>query len=101
MADVMCVETGKIFKTVREAAEMTGASVRGIYNSCKNPKYTSGCYHWIFTTGRPVLQLDLEGNVINRFSSVKKASEYIGSNHVLLVLQGKRKICKGYRWEYC
>lgn len=44
---------------------------------------------------KPVLQLDLNNNIINRFSSASEAERYLGGNCL-----GKRKTAYGYRWKY-
>lgn len=45
---VLCVETGVIYPSVKEAARKTGASAPSITSVChKKPKYiTAGGYHW-------------------------------------------------------
>lgn len=52
----------------------------------------------------PVLQLDLEGNVIREFSSTIEADLFVNNgkrhNHIADVCNGKRKTANGYRWMY-
>lgn len=51
---------------------------------------------------KQVVQLDLEGNIINKFSSASEAERYIGGkgNHIGCCCLGKRKTAYGYKWRY-
>lgn len=53
---------------------------------------------------KPVLQLDLEGNVIREFPSTRAADAFINNgkicNHIADVCNGKRKTANGYKWIY-
>lgn len=53
---------------------------------------------------KPVLQLDLSGNVLREFQSAKVADEYMNHgkrcNHIADVCNGKRQTANGYRWKY-
>lgn len=53
---------------------------------------------------RPVLQLDLQGNVLKEFPSTRVADEFIHGgkrhNHIADVCNGKRKTDGGYKWIY-
>lgn len=51
---------------------------------------------------KPVLQLDKNGNVINKFSSASEAEKYIGGKggHIGCCCLGKRKTAYGYKWRY-
>lgn len=47
--NIVCVETGKIYRTMSDAAKDTGAHVGNISKSCKlGSGYKSGGYHWMF-----------------------------------------------------
>ena len=48
----------------------------------------------------PVVQLDMDGNYIREFPSVKSAKEFIGSSHISSCCTGKRKGAGGYKWMY-
>ena len=43
---VLCVETGVIFDTVKEAGEFKGGSSKNIIACCRGRLKTSGGYHW-------------------------------------------------------
>ena len=51
---------------------------------------------------KAVLQLDLDNNIINRFSSASEAERYLNGkgNHIGCCCLGKRKTAYGYRWKY-
>lgn len=51
---------------------------------------------------KPVLQLDLNNNIINRFSSASEAERYLKGkgSHIGCCCLGKRKTAYGYRWKY-
>lgn len=52
----------------------------------------------------PVIQLDLNGNVIREFPSTRVADEYINNgkrcNHIADACNGKRQTASGYKWKY-
>jgi hypothetical protein len=43
---VLCVETGVIFDTIKEAGEFKGGSEKNIISCCRGRLQTSGGYHW-------------------------------------------------------
>ena len=51
---------------------------------------------------KPVLQLDLNNNIINRFSSASEAERQLNGkgSHVSCCCLGKRKTAYGYKWKY-
>ena len=51
---------------------------------------------------KPVLQLDLNNNIINRFSSASEAERCLGGkgSHIGCCCLGKRKTAYEYRWKY-
>ena len=53
---------------------------------------------------KPVLQLDLSGNILREFPSTRVADEYMNHgkrcNHIADVCNGKRQTANGYRWKY-
>ena len=51
---------------------------------------------------RGVKQLDLGGNVIATFDSLREAAKQTGTNIASLCMccRGKQKLANGYRWEY-
>lgn len=56
---------------------------------------------------KPVLMLDLKGNLLMEFKSIMDARLYVdkgnitgGSKHIGSVCKGERNQCKGYKWKY-
>lgn len=45
---VLCVETGEIFESAREAQRKTGANYSKISEVCNGSRKTAGGYHWKF-----------------------------------------------------
>lgn len=43
---VMCVETGQVFDTIKEASELLGISYTNISDCCRDKQKTCGGYHW-------------------------------------------------------
>lgn len=91
------VYTEKDFRQLDKAREMRWKN--GIW---KPPKKTIQKIKE--SLSRPVLQLDLNGNVIREFASTIEADTYINNgkrhNHIPDVCNGKRKTADGYRWVY-
>lgn len=48
---VLCVETGVVFDTIKEAGEFTGGSSKNIIACCRGRLITSGGYHWQYVDG--------------------------------------------------
>lgn len=51
---------------------------------------------------KPIIQYDLEGNIINKFISLREASNKTGLSYksMSLCACGKTKTCGGYVWRY-
>lgn len=50
---------------------------------------------------KEVVQLDLNGNFIREFKSIKEANLYFGKRgNISAVCQGKRETAFGYKWKY-
>lgn len=55
------------------------------------------------TTSHPVVQMDLDGNVLARYPSAHAAARKVPKahqSHITVCAQGKRKTCGGFRWKY-
>jgi group I intron endonuclease len=51
----------------------------------------------------PVIQLDITGNILNRYSSASEADRVMSNgkgHHISDVCNGKRKTAYGYMWKY-
>ena len=51
---------------------------------------------------KPVLQLDINNKIINRFSSASEAERYLNGkgSHISCCCLGKRKTAYSYKWRY-
>lgn len=87
------------------------ADVRGERNPNFGKKWTKEQIairqsHRVYTYGeenpssRPILQLDMDGNVIRRWCSIKEASKYYCRTSIKDCLNGKYKQHRGYQWRY-
>jgi hypothetical protein len=62
-------------------------------------KNKSGALH---TRSKPVMQISLDGNIINEYGSAREASRLSGVNYgtISCVLIGRGKTAGGYKWVY-
>lgn len=51
-------------------------------------------------TARPILQLDMDGNLVKRWGSIAEAAEKYTRTSIKDCLRGKYKQHKGYLWRY-
>lgn len=49
---------------------------------------------------RPILQLDMDGNIVKRWGSIIEAAEVYCRTSIKDCLRGKHKQHKGYQWRY-
>ncbi len=49
---------------------------------------------------KPVIQLDLNGNFIKEWESIKSAKDALSIFHIYTVAMGKRKTAGGFNWKY-
>lgn len=66
-----------------------------------------GSKPWLGKTGeqhnksKPVIRCDLDGNELEEFISVTKASKHYGRlSHIAACARGERKTCGGFKWKY-
>ena len=94
------IYTEKQKDQIRQVGELGRQTMRnrGWYMSEEGKKRMAKYY------SRPVIQMDLEGNVIREFSSTREADEFINNgkrcNHIADVCNGKRTTASGYKWAY-
>jgi len=48
----------------------------------------------------PILQLDLEGNIVKEWESSSQAQKELNLTSINNCLKGKNKTCGGYKWKY-
>lgn len=110
---VVCLETGDIFPSIKDASAATGANSINIGLCCKNKRNSSGNLHWMYvddfknhSTDDIKLILQPEPFIINLdtlevFSSIKDAQlHYNSKGNITLCCQGKYSTACGYRWMY-
>lgn len=51
---------------------------------------------------KPIIQISIEGKILNRFSSIKEATQKLNikNHHISSCAAGKRKTSNGYIWKY-
>ena len=49
--------------------------------------------------GKPVLQLDKDGNILNEWYSITEARKQTGAKTIWEVIKGKHKTSGGYKWK--
>ncbi|MGG1152371.1 HNH endonuclease [Bacillus wiedmannii] len=49
---------------------------------------------------KPVAMLDLDGNVLRTYTSIKKAREHTGAIKIGEVCNGNRRMAGGYKWRF-
>lgn len=60
-------------------------------------KYATGADH---PSARPILQLDMDGNIVKRWGCIKDAAEHFCRTSIKDCLKGKYKQHRGYQWRY-
>lgn len=87
------------------------ADVRGEKNPSWGKKWTPEELavrqaHRVYAKGsdhpgaRPILQLDMDGNLVKRWGSIKDASEVFCRTSIKYCLSGKYKQHRGFQWRY-
>lgn len=79
------------------------AIINGLFNTEKtffkkgkdNPRYGK-----IGINSKPIIQLDLFGNVIKEWETIKMAQETLKVCHISDCCKEKRKTAGGYKWKY-
>lgn len=59
--------------------------------------YARGADH---PSARPILQLDMDGNLVKRWGSISDAAEHFSRTSIKDCLRGKYKQHRGYQWRY-
>lgn len=111
----------KEWTSIKEAAETMGVSTGSIGGCVRKEKHykTCGGFIWRYKSDEtavvpsehkqtfnpkecPVIQLDLYGNIIATYESVKEAAELTGTNRTNLIkcCRGSRNKAGGFTWRY-
>ena len=105
---VVCVETGKVYGSMKEAADDTGVNPGNLSRAVRGLLPTAGGFHWVAYIEerpepinrkhtQPVICVET-GEIYN---SLKEAGEKTGINYTNIssVLRGKHKTAGGFHWE--
>lgn len=104
--------TDETKKKIRDAAKRPASKEKKIKISIANmgsnngmfgkpmPLYTKSAI--VAAISKPVLQLDSNNSIINRFSSASEAERHLNGkgSHISCCCLGKRKTAYGYKWKY-
>lgn len=104
------------YRSIMDAYRVTGYSTAQISSACNmEPKVKSYNYYWSFDSNpnftikkissgkeKPVLQYDLNGNLLNEYPSMSEAARQLqcSRTHIGSACNGRIKSYKGYIWKY-
>lgn len=98
--EVVCLETGEIFGSVKQIAEKLDVSAQRIRNAILSNEIFRG-FHWKYLNKRPKIKNEDTGEI---FNSASEAAKKYGSKESLSVIhkvcKGKRKRAFGFTWSY-
>lgn len=101
---VRCIETGKIYQSIREASRQTGIDAGNIRRVCgKNG--TAGKLHWEYLEKRNVkakprpVRCITTDTIYENASQAEKATGTPSSN-ILKACKGLRQTANGMKWEF-
>lgn len=113
---VRCVETGKEYETMGDAARDTGANQSYIGMCCRGKAKISGGFHWEFVEknpklrkapsydGKKVAQYDHEGNLIAVYRSMSEAERVTGETRPTIKRSAENRkkynMKHKYIWKY-
>lgn len=99
-----------------QAERKTGIAQANIRQCCKGKIASAGSFMWRFAKDcseekinpyvnpkyKPIVQLDLNNNLIQSYDSIKMAANYtnIPSSNIIQCCKGITKTCGGFRWMY-
>ena len=83
---------------------VSGKASRSIVNHFKNDHipWNKGKSGYKTSKSKPILQFDLNGNLVKQFGSCKEAAVEMvcGSENIRRACVGSSKTAKGFRWKY-
>ena len=104
------------YLTVAEASRITKIGADSIYDCCNRRTKTASGYQWVYKDEyqldktyivinshiKPVVQLDINNNLIAEYQSISEAEECtnIDNRAISAVCKNKRKTTGGFRWMY-
>lgn len=106
----------KVFESIEEASRILNIHATNIKDCCKGRYKMSGNFIFVYKSeydenkeykyknslAVPIVQLDLEGNFIQRYESICEAQRQINRSKSAIIecCQGKKKQAYGYLWIY-
>ena len=113
MYHIVCVETGMVFDTAKEAAAWAGVQESAISRACNGITHSSGGYHWFYQEAPHLADHEVKvGERKNKrpvrcietgmiFDSLRAAGKWAGCNYlsIIRVCNFPTKTCCGYHWE--
>lgn len=110
------------YETITKASQKTGVNLSRISDVARGNRKTAGGYLWKFTNDKhihhkkkpiyniendknlkPVLQYDLQGNLIGEYRGIAEATRINGFNNrtnIICNLKGRTKSAYGFVWKY-
>ncbi len=77
----------------KNVSEETRNKISLINKGCKKPMISE-------ILGKPIFQIDKNGNVINEYKSITEAMLITNIKHIGCVCNGKRKTAGGFKWKF-
>ncbi|MFP5110233.1 zinc-ribbon domain-containing protein [Neobacillus sp. C211] len=110
----------KLWESMTQVQENLGINNSHISSVCKGKRNHAGGFRWVYkdeyeannytptfyeiknNVKRSVVQIDLDGNFINEYSSLKDATDEIGKkgSGISMACSGKTKTAYGFKWMY-
>lgn len=103
----------KTWDSIVEAEKIFGTGIKGVLSK---KKYTAGGFIWRYENEvlpsnykipkhknkKPIIQYDLEGNVVKEWDSIIEVQNTLGypNSNISSVALGKQKTAYGYKWKY-
>lgn len=113
--EVICIETGTIYPSLKVAEEKTGINKSNIASACNGVTKTAGGYHWSYSNDEKRIKSlsDYKGKKRNlfkkrvycieldrKFDSASEAERILSINSVSECCKGHRKTAGGYHWKF-
>lgn len=103
----------KTWNSIVEAERVYGTGIKGVLSK---KKFTAGGFIWRYENEvlpsnykipehknkKPIIQCDLEGNIIKEWGSTMEVQNTLGypNSNISSVARGKQKTAYGYKWKY-
>lgn len=105
---VLCIETNKIYESMRAAARETGIDPSSISRCCKGKQITAGNYHWKFIDTNIQIREDKRFRPVQcittgkKYISIAEAARDTNSDfsNIKKVCDGKYKTTNKLKWKY-